>query len=255
VQLLLAGLAGGAEGHNVDQPVLHSPGCEDALAPGSADRRLIMVIREMSEGECRRVLSRARLARLACAHENQPYVVPVYLAYEATGYLYGFTTPGQKVEWMRINPLVCVEVDEIATYDQWVSVIVFGRYEELPEAPASKGAHLRASERPQQAAEATTAWPANSRQDLLEDELMQASQGLTAHPSWWEPASTAWATRVHRDSAEPFISVYYRIRIDRVTGHEATRDTRHATSDAVPSPPTGTWGRLRRTLSHVFGGK
>ena len=53
-------------------------------------------------------------------------VVPVYLAYdEASGCLYGFTTPGQKVEWMRANPLVCVEVDEIAAYDQWVSVIAY----------------------------------------------------------------------------------------------------------------------------------
>ena len=219
-----------------------------------------MVIREMSEGECRKVLARARLARLACARENQPYVVPVYLAYEVTGCLYGFTTPGQKVEWMRTNPLVCVEVDEIATYDQWVSVIVFGRYEELPETPASKGAHLRAPERPEQAPEATHAWPVNSRQGPLNDdgrdeEMMQPSHAITAHPKWWEPASTAWAARVHRDSAEPFISVYYRIRIDRVTGHEATRDARDATSNAVPAPPTGTWGRLRSTLSHVFGGK
>ena len=219
-----------------------------------------MVIREMSEGECLGVLARARLARLGCAHENQPYVVPVYLAYEAPGCLYGFTTPGQKVEWMRTNPLVCVEVDEIATYDQWVSVIVFGRYEELPEAPASQGAHVLDPERPRHAAEATPAWPAESRQGRLDevecdDGLKGTGQVLTTHPGWWEPGSTAWAARVHRDSAEPFISVYYRIRIDRVTGHEATRDARDVASDAVPAPPTGTWGRLRSTLSHVFGGK
>ena len=40
-----------------------------------------MVIREMSREECLQVLARGRLARLACACENQPYVVPVYLAY------------------------------------------------------------------------------------------------------------------------------------------------------------------------------
>jgi uncharacterized protein len=90
-----------------------------------------MNIREMSKEESLRVLAGAKLARLACAHENQPYVVPVY--HEASGCLYGFTTPGQKIEWMRANPLVCVEVDEVAAYDQWVSVVVIGRYEELPE--------------------------------------------------------------------------------------------------------------------------
>src|SRR5579863_5990062 len=118
-----------------------------------------MVIREMSTEACLRVLARARLARLACARENQPYVVPVYLVYhEASGCLYGFTTPGQKVEWMRANPLVCVEVDEIAAYDQWVSVIALGRYEELPEIPGSEDASHRALERPRQVGEVLAPW-------------------------------------------------------------------------------------------------
>src|ERR1700731_4167965 len=120
-----------------------------------------MVIREMSREECLQVLARTRLARLACAHENQPYVVPVYLAYHQPssdeGCLYGFTTPGQKVEWMRANPLVCVEVDEIAAYDQWVSVIALGRYEELPETPGR------------------------------DDERLRAWQVLKTHPGWGEP--------------------------------------------------------------------
>ena len=116
-----------------------------------------MMIREMSREECRRVLAGTRLARLACAYQNQPYVVPVYLAYheapDGEACFYGFTTPGQKVEWMRANPLVCVEVDEIAACNQWVSIIAFGRYEELPETPGGDYEWLRAPERPRNAAE------------------------------------------------------------------------------------------------------
>jgi nitroimidazol reductase NimA-like FMN-containing flavoprotein (pyridoxamine 5'-phosphate oxidase superfamily) len=215
-----------------------------------------MEIREMSNEECLHVLAGARLARLACAHENQPYVVPVYLAYhEASGCLYGFTTPGQKVEWMRANPLVCVVVDEIAAYNQWVSVIVVGRYEELPEAIESDDARLRAQERPRQVAEAISAWSADSRHCQCDDERQRAWQLLKTHPGWVEPGCTAWAARAHRDSAEPFISVYYRIRIDRVTGHEATRDARDAISYTVSAPLAGRWSRLRRTLTRVFGGR
>jgi nitroimidazol reductase NimA-like FMN-containing flavoprotein (pyridoxamine 5'-phosphate oxidase superfamily) len=66
-----------------------------------------MLIQEMTEAECITILARARLGRLACAHQNQPYVVPIYFAYEQP-YAYAFTTPGQKVEWMRYNPLVCL---------------------------------------------------------------------------------------------------------------------------------------------------
>ena len=223
-----------------------------------------MVIRELSRVECLRVLAGASLARLACAKENQPYVVPVYLAYdEASGCLYGFTTPGQKVEWMRANPLVCVEVDEIAAHDQWVSVIAIGRYEELPETPVSESSRLRAPDRPRQASEAMPAGPADSRHNPSgdeghdeDDERERARQVLKTHPVWWEPGCAAWAARAHRDSADPFISVYYRIQIDRVTGHEATRDAREASSYAtMPALNTGGRGWLRRALTRVFGGR
>src|SRR5262249_7283634 len=81
--------------------------------------------------------------------------------------LYGFTTPGQKVEWMRANPLVCVEVDEVTAPDQWVSVIAFGRYEELPQ---------------------TT-----RREDGRLDEWLRAYQALKTQAVWWEPGCAVGA--------------------------------------------------------------
>jgi nitroimidazol reductase NimA-like FMN-containing flavoprotein (pyridoxamine 5'-phosphate oxidase superfamily) len=202
----------------------------------------------MNREECLRVLAQGRLARLACARENQPYVVPVYLAYDkASGCLYGFTSPGQKVAWMRANPLVCVELDEVAAYDQWVSVIATGRYEELPETPGSNCAGLRAQEHRRQVGEAVPTWSADSRHRQCDNEGYDEE--------WCQPGIAAWAARAHRDPAEPFTSVYYRIRIDRVTGHEATRDARDAISCAVAATPGGTMGWLRRTLTRVFGGR
>jgi len=223
-----------------------------------------MAIREMSREECLQVLAGARLARLACAHENQPYVVPVYLAYHqpATGEacLYGFTTPGQKVQWMRDNPQVCVEVDEAEASDKWVSVIALGRYEELPEASENEVVCPRPQERPEQVSEATSTRSADSLdcQDDDEgwnDERDRAWPILKAHPVWWEPACTARAARPNRDPSEPFNSVFYRIRMERVTGHEATRDARDAIADARPATPVGRWGWLRRALNRVFGSR
>jgi len=66
-----------------------------------------MVISEMSAEECRDLLARVGFGRLASAHLNQPYIVPIYFAYDRDR-LYGFTTLGRKIEWMRSNPLVCV---------------------------------------------------------------------------------------------------------------------------------------------------
>jgi hypothetical protein len=56
-----------------------------------------MFIREMTETECLSILARTRLGRLACAHENQPYVVPIYFVYEEP-YLYGLTTLDKRPE-------------------------------------------------------------------------------------------------------------------------------------------------------------
>ena len=84
-----------------------------------------MVVQEMMKNDCLDALARASLGRLACARDNQPYVVPIYFVYEEP-YLYGFTTLGQKIEWMRSNPLVCVELDEVESYEQWMSILVFG---------------------------------------------------------------------------------------------------------------------------------
>jgi hypothetical protein len=199
-----------------------------------------MIIREMSEAECLQVLARARLARLACALENQPYVVPVYLTYdEDSRCLYGFTTPGQKVEWMRANPLVCVEVDRIAAYDQWVSVIAFGRFEELPETTESDGARLKAPVRPREVAETMSAWSSDSparrcEDEGCDDERERAWCVLKSNPVWSEPGCSVWAARARRNAAEPLTPLYYRIWIDRVTGHEATRDAKDAISYAAP---------------------
>ena len=45
---------------------------------------------------------------------------------------------------MRANPKVCIEIDEIASESEWVSVIVNGHYQELPEPQyADERAHAR----------------------------------------------------------------------------------------------------------------
>ncbi len=209
-----------------------------------------MVIREMSREECLRALAGTRVARLGCALGNQPYVVPVSLAYHKSELgepcLYGVTTPGQKIEWMRANPLVCVEVDEVVAHDRWVSVIVFGRYEELPETPGHDDAVLRAEEaslrvhdRSAWLGETTPERPANN------DERLRAYGLLKAQVWWWEPVWAAWLARAHRDPPETYKIIYYKIWIDRVTGHESTREPKAKGFVAAPASTKAKWVWLR----------
>ncbi len=205
-----------------------------------------MVIHEMSRDECIQVLAGARLARLGCARENQPYVVPVYLTYDVlpggAPCLYGFTTPGQKVECMRANPLVCIEVDDVVAHDQWMSVIAFGRYEELSDTSEGDDTRRAAERLFQVGRYAGTDAPRS------DDPRAVAHQVLRAQAMWWEPACTIGAARADRDPAEALDLLYYRIRVDRVTGHRATPDSQ---TIKVPEGPDRKEGWLSRALRLV----
>jgi uncharacterized protein len=142
-------------------------------------------IEELSRQASLDLLARVGFGRLACAKQSQPYITPIHYAYHE-GYIYGFTTVGQKVEWMRTNPLVCLEADEIKGPQQWSSVIVFGRYEELPNS----------------------------------EEVREIARNLlTQREIWWEPG---FAKTIVHGTARPLVPVYYRILIEQITGHLAS---------------------------------
>jgi nitroimidazol reductase NimA-like FMN-containing flavoprotein (pyridoxamine 5'-phosphate oxidase superfamily) len=144
-------------------------------------------INEMTGKECSAFLERASLGCLGCSYENQPYVVPIHFAYE-NGYLYAFSTFGQKVKWMRANPKVCVQTDQAQNQSEWISVIVNGEYEELPE--------------PQYTAE-----------------RKHASSLLAKHSHWWLNALGERQMKVGDKSIEP---LFFRIRIHSMSGLHAT---------------------------------
>jgi nitroimidazol reductase NimA-like FMN-containing flavoprotein (pyridoxamine 5'-phosphate oxidase superfamily) len=174
-----------------------------------------MRIEELTEHDCRTVLRTTRVARLACARNNQPYIVPI--SFDLDGdCLYSYATLGQKIMWMRENPLVCVELDELTSDRQWVSVIVYGRYEELSETPEY----------------------ADSRQ--LAEQLFQR------HPAWWEPASVPL---VQHEMRSPIV---YRIRIGWMTGRRTTPAAEQLDGrEAVSAATRPDW--LSRTLRRVIG--
>lgn len=91
-----------------------------------------MRIIPISQQECSELLKRVSTGRLACSLNDQPYVVPVAFSYEPD-YIYIFSTLGKKIGWMRQNPKVCLQADEIGSHSNWVSVVVTGTYLELNE--------------------------------------------------------------------------------------------------------------------------
>ena len=153
-----------------------------------------MTIHELTAAECEEFLGHATVGRLACAQNGQPYIVPVSLYFNrADKCLYGFSTVGQKIEWMRENPRVCVEVDAISDQHQWTTVLVMGRYEELDASAAQQ----------------------RDRQRALE--LFQGQS------RWWLPAGAKLSSGV--EHASP---VVYRIHISSISGRRAVRQPSQA---------------------------
>jgi nitroimidazol reductase NimA-like FMN-containing flavoprotein (pyridoxamine 5'-phosphate oxidase superfamily) len=146
-----------------------------------------MVIREMTTEDSLSHLAGMHLGRLACAQGAQPFVTPFYFAYE-NNYLYAFSTVGRRIIWMRANPLVCVETDRLVSAVEWVSLVVFGHYEELPDTQESK-----------------------TNRELAYALLQQKAD-------WWEPA---YSKTIIGGKERALVPVYFRIKIDEITGRQA----------------------------------
>jgi nitroimidazol reductase NimA-like FMN-containing flavoprotein (pyridoxamine 5'-phosphate oxidase superfamily) len=142
-----------------------------------------MLIREISTEECLATLARASVGRLGCSLNDQPYVVPIYFGYEGE-WIYVFSTFGKKIEWMRANPKVCVEIEEKVSESEWISVLVNGLYEELAE--------------PQ-----------------FTEERVHARQLLAKRYHWWLNAMAERRVGSEDQQVEP---LFFRIHVDLATG-------------------------------------
>src|SRR5688500_14500427 len=183
-----------------------------------------MVIQAMTIEECWAMLARNIIVRLACARDNQPYIVPLRVDLDGQ-FLYGYTTLGRKIEWMRTNPLVCLECEEVTSERVWASLIVFGHYEELPRIPGNEDARRVA------------------------DHLFQK------HPMWWEPAT------VPLDGHETHPPIVFRIHIDSFTGRRTIYEPRPQERPGLsfesrrPGWLTRVWHRLARREGELIRDK
>jgi uncharacterized protein len=142
-----------------------------------------MHIEELTREDSLRFLAGHHIGRLACVRDAQPYITPFSYIYHEH-FIYSFATVGKKVEWLRANPLACVEVDEIASPLQWTSIIASAKYEELTDMPARGLAY-----------------------NLLQQQAL-----------WWEPGFVK--TIVHGET-RPMVPVYFRLSLEEITGHRA----------------------------------
>jgi uncharacterized protein len=84
----------------------------------------------MNKAQVDHLLKSEVVGRIACSADGKIYIVPITYVYDGQRIL-AHTTVGLKVDIMRVNPLVCFEVDHIDNLANWQSVIASGIYKEL----------------------------------------------------------------------------------------------------------------------------
>jgi len=98
--------------------VAHTPG-------GRGDMTKLLTTTEALE-----LIKAGKIGRLGCVDQDGPYVVPInYLLDD--GEIYSHALPGKKIDAMRTDPRVCLQVDHIHDDLHWSSAIAFGRFEEI----------------------------------------------------------------------------------------------------------------------------
>lgn len=136
------------------------------------------MINTISDEQARELLRSARIGRLGCIVNGEPYIVPINFTFEDNS-LYSHSLPGTKITALKENPRACVQVDEIKSDLSWSSVLVFGNFEEIVKP--------------------------NERKEIL-SKLLKRFALLT-------PVESAIA-----QDGTPLEVIIYRIRIDRITG-------------------------------------
>lgn len=88
------------------------------------------MMKTLSTETARQLFRTARVVRLGCIVNGEPYVVPINCHLEGD-YLYSHSLSGMKIAGLRENPRACVQVDEIHSDLCWQSAIAYGEYEEI----------------------------------------------------------------------------------------------------------------------------
>jgi nitroimidazol reductase NimA-like FMN-containing flavoprotein (pyridoxamine 5'-phosphate oxidase superfamily) len=147
-----------------------------------------MLIQDMTRDASLSLLKSSTFGRIACTQGAQSYITPFSFAY-FDDVLYGFGTVGLRIDSMRNNPLVCVEIDAIVSREEWRTLVILGRYRELTDTEA------------------------------FAEERATAHALLSQVPDWWNPGYTETIAAGRMPGREP---IYYGIAIDTMTGRQGT---------------------------------
>ena len=143
--------------------------------------------RTLAATECEQILSRNHVARIAYSFHDRVDIEPVHYVYDR-GSMFGRTSAGSKLTTLTHNHWMAAEVDEVDGLFDWRSVVVHGSlYTVSPDVPGAEA----------------TAW----------------ARGIELLRTLIPETGTA-------DDPVRFRSIVFEVRIDEMTGRQATPGNR-----------------------------
>jgi uncharacterized protein len=109
---------------------------QEARRPGSP------TIRELDMDEIHSLLSRNHVGRLAFSFHDRVDIRPIHYAY-GDNWIYGRTSPSDKLVKLKHNQWVAFEVDEVQGPFDWQSVVVHGSFYRLADKASASQRELR----------------------------------------------------------------------------------------------------------------
>lgn len=100
------------------------------------------MIKDLNTTEGLKVLKENYTGRLAFIAQGRPYVLPITYFYDETNNtIISYTGNGHKLNAMRLNNSVSLQVDKIESANNWQSVLIHGVFEELSGSDARYQLH------------------------------------------------------------------------------------------------------------------
>ena len=92
--------------------------------------------------ECLEVLGSNHIGRIGYIFGQSPFIIPItYYHDQEEKCIISYSAEGHKMEAMRRYDIIALQVDEIDSIQQWKSVLVQGRFEEMEGSDAKYYLH------------------------------------------------------------------------------------------------------------------
>jgi nitroimidazol reductase NimA-like FMN-containing flavoprotein (pyridoxamine 5'-phosphate oxidase superfamily) len=95
----------------------------------------------LDQQECAALLADNYIGYLGYISNNSPFIVPITYFYDGKKTIIIYSSEGNKINAMRKNNNVSLQVSKIKNIDNWDSVLAHGNFEELSGIDAKQSLH------------------------------------------------------------------------------------------------------------------